>query len=65
VKFMLEVDIDQGAVKDHTADELGRILRYWAGNLKHYRLDDGDSEVIYDSAYAPVGSWRVTEAPSA
>lgn len=40
--------------------ELGRILRYWAGNLGHYDLTTEKSESIRDSAYEEVGSWRVT-----
>lgn len=31
-----------------------------AGNLKHYALDEGDSQAIYDSDYTPVGAWRIT-----
>lgn len=40
--------------------ELGRILRYWAGNLKHYELRPGDTSEIYDSAYNEVGTWQIT-----
>jgi hypothetical protein len=63
MRFVLEVDLAAGALADgdHAtiADELGRVLRYWAGNVRHYPLTPGDTETIYDSGYAPVGSWRV------
>jgi len=39
--------------------ELGRILRYWGGNLKYYKLVPGDEAEITDSEYKPVGSWRI------
>lgn len=62
MKFILEVDLDAGVMADDTLKELGRILRYWAGNLKYYDLPSGTaSEVISDSTYAPVGTWRVVE----
>lgn len=60
VKFILEVDLDAGVVDADLVGELGRILRYWAGNLKHCSLDEGDSQTVYDSDYAPVGAWRIT-----
>lgn len=44
----------------NAADELGRVLRYWAGNLKHYELKPGDGSAIFDSAYREVGSWAIT-----
>jgi hypothetical protein len=60
MKFILEVDLDAGVMPAGAIDELGRILRYWAGNLKHYDLSSGTaSEQISDSSYAPVGRWRV------
>ena len=47
---------------DDTLEELGRILRYGAGNLKYNDFSTGTaSEVISDSTYAPVGEWRVVE----
>lgn len=57
VKFRLEVDMD--ALAGDNTQELGRILRYWAGNLKHYQLDDKPTETLYDSAYTEVGTWSV------
>lgn len=62
IKFTLEVDLTAGAMPDATLDELGRILRYWAGNLRHYSLEPGSGETVSDSSYAPVGSWSITEA---
>ena len=66
MKFVLEVDLSAGAVAEAPLDELGRILRYWAGNVKHYPLQPGSGETISDSTYAPVGSWtiRAAEAPA-
>ncbi|WP_207782393.1 hypothetical protein [Phytoactinopolyspora limicola] len=56
--FSLEVQLD--ALADEPGTELGRILRYWAGNLKHYNLQPGIEETVVDSAYSPVGSWRIS-----
>ena len=64
MKFVLEVDLSAGAVADAPLEELGRILRYWAGNVKHYPLQPGSGETISDSTYAPVGSWTITGADS-
>ena len=63
MKFVLEVDLSAGAVADAPLEELGRILRYWAGNVKHYSLQPGSGETISDSTYTPVGSWAITDAP--
>jgi len=60
MKFILEVDLDQ-LNPAKTADELSRILRYWGGNVKHYDLKPGDREKVYDSGYAKVGRWSITE----
>ncbi|MGO2540689.1 MAG: hypothetical protein ACTH8J_06045 [Specibacter sp.] len=57
MKFVLEVDLD--AVKEEPGPELARILRYWAGNLNHYALEPGVAETVMDSAYSPVGAWRI------
>jgi hypothetical protein len=56
VRFTLEVDLSDMA---HPRDELGRILRYWAGAMKDLELAPGDKQDIYDSAYQRVGSWTV------
>jgi len=61
VKFVLEVDMDR-FVGD--ADkELGRILRFWGGNMHHYDLKPGDGSVVNNSEYQPVGEWRIVETP--
>lgn len=61
MRFVLEVDLTAGVVPDDLYGELGRILRYWAGNVKHYPLEAGAGETLSDSTYAPVGTWRFTE----
>jgi hypothetical protein len=58
MKFVLEVDLAAGAVAGNEIEELGRILRYWAGNLKYYDVEPGVSEALRDSAYFEVGAWR-------
>ncbi len=60
MKFTLEVDMGDDAFGGAAEKELGRILRYWAGNLKHYELRPGDTSEIYDSAYNEVGTWQIT-----
>ncbi|CAM5321468.1 hypothetical protein STAFG_2803 [Streptomyces afghaniensis 772] len=59
MKFLLEVSMDDAALAEDPAGELGRILRYWGGNLRHYALRPGDGSVIYDSEYREVGHWSV------
>ncbi|MBO9556085.1 MAG: hypothetical protein J7523_16030 [Cellulomonas sp.] len=61
MKFVLEVDLAAGVVPDDVNGELGRILRYWAGNVKHYPLEPGAGEMISDSAYSTVGWWRFVD----
>jgi hypothetical protein len=61
MKFALEVDLSSGVIPGNELSELGRILRYWAGNVKHYPMETGAGETISDSTYAPVGAWRFTE----
>jgi uncharacterized damage-inducible protein DinB len=63
MRFTLSVDLD--ALPDDPTTELGRILRYWAGNLSHYDLGDGPREEVRDSSSAAVGEWRVTAEPAA
>ncbi|MFB4305399.1 hypothetical protein [Actinomadura sp. GTD37] len=63
MKFVLEVDLSEGAVAEDAAKELGRILRYWAGNVRHYELKAGDESVVYDSGHRDVGRWQITETP--
>ncbi|MEU6604219.1 hypothetical protein ABZ922_03950 [Streptomyces shenzhenensis] len=59
MKFVLEVTVDEGATARDRAGELGRILRYWGGNLGHYTLEPGDGSAVYDSGYREVGEWRI------
>ncbi|GAP46562.1 hypothetical protein [Streptomyces azureus] len=61
MKFLLEVTMDDAALTEDPAGELGRILRYWGGNLRHYALRPGDGSLVYDSEYREVGSWSVTD----
>lgn len=64
MKFVLEVDMGETAFDGKAVQELGRILRYWGGNLHHFDLKPGDGSVIYDSAYREVGRWTITVAES-
>ncbi|MFD7874443.1 hypothetical protein ACFV5G_10065 [Streptomyces sp. NPDC059766] len=59
MKFLLEVTVDEGKLAQDPAGELGRILRYWGGNLHHYALEPGDGSAVYDSEYREVGAWRI------
>jgi hypothetical protein len=60
MRFVLEVDLDTGALAgEDRAAELGRILRYWGGAMKQVELTPGARQELLDSAYAPVGSWRI------
>jgi hypothetical protein len=54
VRLTLEVDLSG---MGYPRDELGRIVRYWAGALKNVDLTAGDKHHIYDAAYQRVGSW--------
>ncbi|GGQ29961.1 hypothetical protein GCM10010266_61430 [Streptomyces griseomycini] len=59
MRFLLEVTMDGEALTKDPAGELGRILRYWAGNLRHYPLEPGDGSVVYDSEYREAGRWAI------
>ncbi|QDQ16334.1 hypothetical protein FH965_14630 [Streptomyces spectabilis] len=59
MRFHLEVECDETAAET-THRELSRILRYWAGNLRHYELTPGATEKIYDSEYNESGSWTIS-----
>jgi hypothetical protein len=61
VKFVLEVDLDEGTLSLAPEEELGRILRYWAGNVRHYPLAVGSGDRIADSSYNTVGRWSVVK----
>jgi len=58
IRFRLDVDLS--AVAGDPTEELSRVLRYWAGNMKHYDLDQPVTETVYDSEYREVGSWSLT-----
>ncbi|MFC5992973.1 hypothetical protein ACFQE5_01960 [Pseudonocardia hispaniensis] len=57
-KFQLVVNLE--AVEGQPSEELARILRYWAGNLKHYSFDEAHTESVMDSAYGEVGHWSLS-----
>jgi hypothetical protein len=59
MKFVLEVTVGDTATVEDRAAELGRILRYWGGNLRHYALQPGDGSAVYDSGYQEIGQWRI------
>ena len=61
MRFVLEVDLDAGVVAGNAGEELGRILRYWGGSMKHVALTPGTRQEVYDSGYTPVGVWRVED----
>jgi len=61
MKFILEVDMGDTAFDGNAAEVLGRILRYWGGNLRHYKLVPGDGCVIYDSAHGEIGRWEIID----
>ncbi|GII97505.1 hypothetical protein [Sinosporangium siamense] len=60
MKFVLELDMTSAAFKENPVAELGRVLRYWGGNIGHYEMAPGSGEVIYDSNYHEVGKWSIT-----
>jgi hypothetical protein len=63
MRFVLEVDLEAGALAGgDRAGELGRILRYWGGSMKQVPLEAGSGQELYDSGYAPVGSWRIEDS---
>lgn len=61
VRFELTVDLD--AVAGDPADELGRILRYWGGATTQLDLTSEAAMAVMDSAYTPVGEWRLVASP--
>ena len=58
VTFELTVDLDR--LSGDPAQELGRILRYWAGAAKQLDLTTPQEQAIYDTSYAEVGAWRIS-----
>lgn len=63
MRFLLEVDMGDTGFDGKAAAELGRILRYWGGNLHHFDLKPGDGAAIYDSSYREVGQWSIVAPP--
>ena len=62
MRFVLEVELEAGALAgENRAAELGRILRFWGGSMKQVALSPGARQDLYDSGYAPVGSWRIED----
>lgn len=59
MRFIFEVDMNTEAMKLNPEAELGRVLRYWAGNLKNYPMEPGTGEGIVDSEYKDAGSWAI------
>jgi hypothetical protein len=60
MRFVMEVDLSAMA-DGREADELARILRYWAGAVKQVPLTPGTSHALHDSEYTEVGSWEIEE----
>jgi hypothetical protein len=56
---MFELTVDLDRLTGDPAQELGRILRYWAGSAKQLDLATPQQQAIYDSTYAEVGAWRI------
>ncbi|PQZ95089.1 hypothetical protein CQ018_07110 [Arthrobacter sp. MYb227] len=61
MKFVFEIDMSTEAVKIDPEKEISRMLRYWAGNLKNYPMEQGAEEDIYDSDFKAAGSWCIIE----
>ncbi|MCQ9386415.1 hypothetical protein [Brevibacterium moorei] len=56
-----QLDVDLSAMSGDPAEELARVLRYWAGAMKSIDLGQPVEQAIYDSEYKEVGNWRLTE----
>lgn len=53
----LKLDIDLDKLAGEPATEVGRILRYWGGNMSEELLEPGFAQDLYDSTYTePVGT---------
>jgi len=57
----LVVDINVDDIEGDAQDEIGRILRYWAGAMKQMDLTSGTEHQLMDSSYSPVGRLRLTD----
>jgi hypothetical protein len=60
MRFVMEIDLSPMA-DGREADELSRILRYWAGAVKQVALKPGTSQSVFDSELTEVGSWEIEE----
>lgn len=61
MRFIFEVDMNTDALKLDPEGELGRAMRYWAGNLKNYPMEPGAGEEIFDSETQEAGSWAIVD----
>lgn len=59
MRFVMDIDLD--AITDKPAEEVARILRYWAGALPQMQLAAGVELELMDSSYSPVGHLRVMD----
>lgn len=57
----LVVDINVDDIKGDAQDEIGRILRYWAGAMTQIELTSGTEHQLMDSSYSPVGTLRLID----
>ena len=62
MRFVIEIDLD--AVTGVPEQEVGRILRFWAGALKQMELVPGTEHELSDSEYKVVGHLRVSSDTS-
>jgi hypothetical protein len=60
MRFVLEVNLPDDQGDKHVADELSRILRYWAGGVRQMEQLRGVTQDVYDSAYTKVGTWQTS-----
>ena len=60
MRFVIDIDLD--AITGTREEEVGRILRYWAGALKQMQLGAGTELELMDSTYTAVGHLRVTDS---
>lgn len=54
----MEIDIDK--LPGQRSDELGRILRYWAGAARDLDLATASEHPLMDSGYHEVGVLRLS-----
>ena len=58
MRFTIDIDVD--ALTGEPRQEIARILRFWAGALPKMELAAGLDQELMDSAYASVGSMRLS-----